>query len=108
MFAGLFIVFSISACSGISESETASVSFSLSPELAKAVLSASRAADDATDAEATGTDGTSTDPTAQEGEQNIKPYRIEVSMSGAVSSTQTKTYSESEWSAIAAGKGKKE
>ena len=96
--------FVLSSCSDINNGESASVSFSISPELAKAVLGAGRSARAGDDITGESSD-TSIDPTAQKDVTEIGSYRIEVSISGAINETQTKTFSASEWSAIAAGKG---
>lgn len=78
------------SCSDIENNESGSVSFSISPDLAKAVLDTGRSL------------RAETDPTGDSSaNESPSPYRIEVSLSGGRAETKRHSYTESEWQAIA-------
>gem|GEM_PF-3395774 len=78
------------SCSDIENNESGSVSFSISPDLAKAVLDTGRSL------------RAETDPTVvPSANESPSPYRIEVSLSGGRAETKRHSYTESEWQAIA-------
>ncbi|WP_296327867.1 hypothetical protein [uncultured Treponema sp.] len=78
------------SCSDIENNESGSVSFSISPDLAKAVLDTGRSL------------RAETDPTGEpSANESPSPYRIEVSLSGGRAETKRHSYTESEWEAIA-------
>ena len=78
------------SCSDIENNESGSVSFSISPDLAKAVLDTGRSL------------RAETDPTVvPSANESTSPYRIEVSLSGGRAETKRHSYTESEWQAIA-------
>ena len=80
------------SCSDIENNESGSVSFSISPDLAKAVLGAGRSARAETDPP----DGVTGDP-------EEKPYRISVVMSGDKNETQSEEFTEKDWEDISNG-----
>ncbi len=100
LFSKIISIFAVSAllsialvsCADIDSKESGSVSFSLSPELAKAVLGAGRSARAETDP-----------PTGVTEDPEEKPYRISVVMSGDKNETQSEEFTEKDWKDISNG-----
>lgn len=83
------------SCADLTEKESGSVSFSLSPEVAKAALSAGRSARAETDP--------NPEPTGSDDTESEKPYRIEVAIHGVNMPSQSRSYTEKEFEAISNG-----
>ena len=112
LFSKIISIFAVSAllsialvsCADIDSKESGSVSFSLSPELAKAVLGAGRSARAGTDDGATG--GDTVTPTEEtDSSEYFDYYKIEVLMKGGRNEKQERTYTSEEWKSIATGTG---
>ena len=98
LVAGFFFAFLLASCADFSGSATGSVSFSLSPELVKAVSKSSRAAvSGEDDVVSEGSDESSTDTDNQNEESSSEKIVLDISLKGDYSDSKHESFSIEDW-----------